>query len=877
MPSTVTSSPAEPLLSSSPSQLSQSQPMLPSPATSDSTSTSILGPLPTLGMRPTSHSFSLQRPLLAEDVKRTRNSKRLSLLVPPSPGKIETLATIAAAANSPSFPQPATPSFTSAMPSIPSRRRTMAISAPISLPAASSENTTRRQSQLWLDQALPSPRIPLSSSTSEFQQQQRRRPISAYFADFSVECGAASPYTTQPVSVLPHLYLGAEHNAMDTTVLGQLGITGVLNVAVEIAQESAATGSTLSVKEIPSDSRRKDTSGDNPCHWKQGIQYKSLAWSHHQRNLLEEFPEAFEFIDRIRTEGGKVLVHCQLGVSRSASLVIAYVMQSRNMGLNEAYDFVKARSAVISPNMGLMYQLAEFEKAQKSSESGTVSGARRDGKNGDQDANTDEEAYPYPTDMDTDSSYDQQQSLARMADTHAVDMVPPTPVATTFSLSSTTLHPLAMSSNGPTRVATRPRSSLSRSILVPVPQDILKSSAKDESLSVSTTGLASELTLDSPMNESPTTLSPPAPLFFSEGVSSLSPSNSPSSTCSLSSFTTSNYSRPSSTSSIASVMTVPTACGGSGPGSGGASAAGVPTKNVTKLIVISPMVGKLYPTTQPPEQGMAIAANQGSVVTPLPLTATEAPSAIAAPQPLRSHRPSLPEMVSPQAQAKRMSLHRAHTSTVPTTLTSGPHQRPLPQHPQQLQQLQQNTHALPSLSASPPTLPPTRSHTLATVLTRPWSSFHNTHLSQQDSLQTQPALQHYPLHARQSSSNSTMMASHVMNHTQDSAAGVGGTLLVPSASSPTRLPQPSPFGSSRIRAVTVDGSESFGGMGDTALRGSYSAEQDPSESIFSPRPFSPPPPSLLAAAATTTVDQVSALTNRNRSFAGFYQSLRMEG
>ncbi|KAK3808418.1 MAG: Mkp-4, partial [Benniella sp.] len=163
-------------------------------------------------------------------------------------------------------------------------------------------------------------------------------------------------YISEPVSVLPNLYLGAEHNASDIRTLRRLGITFVLNVAIEIAQESELGSVTDSTKVNETRVIRD------------GVEFRTLAWTHHQKNLLRDFPTAFELIDEAvasNNGNGKALVHCQLGVSRSASLVIAYVMRSLGMGLTEAYDFVKQRSSVISPNMSLMYQLAEFEKYLK--------------------------------------------------------------------------------------------------------------------------------------------------------------------------------------------------------------------------------------------------------------------------------------------------------------------------------------------------------------------------------------------------------------------------------------------------------------------------------------------------------------------------------
>ncbi|KAF9342963.1 Dual specificity protein phosphatase 10 [Mortierella sp. AD094] len=307
---------------------------------------------------------SLHRPLLAQDIKKVRNAKQLSLKVLPSPGSSSSSSnsdnTITP---SPSFP-PSSTSLSSRRPFTP----TPLLSASLKTSAAPSTpctpsfsaSTSKRRSQLLLDDALPTPRLPLPTNASH-------RSISAYFSDYSLECGAASPYTTEPVCVLPNLYLGAEHNATDIRTLQRLGITFVLNVAIEIAQEEEGSLMSMSMGKM------NEKAGEVV---RGGVQFKSLAWTHHQKNLLRDFPTAFALIDEAlaRNNGnGKALVHCQLGVSRSASLVIAYVMRSLGLGLTEAYDFVKQRSGVISPNMSLMYQLSEYEKSLKNPGSNSTS------------------------------------------------------------------------------------------------------------------------------------------------------------------------------------------------------------------------------------------------------------------------------------------------------------------------------------------------------------------------------------------------------------------------------------------------------------------------------------------------------------------------
>ncbi|CAG0890461.1 unnamed protein product [Cyprideis torosa] len=67
-------------------------------------------------------------------------------------------------------------------------------------------------------------------------------------------------------------------------------------------------------------------------------------------------------INDVRRKGGTSLVHCIAGVSRSASLCIAYLMKHEGMSLKNAYYHVKGRRPVIRPNNGFFRQLIEYEK-----------------------------------------------------------------------------------------------------------------------------------------------------------------------------------------------------------------------------------------------------------------------------------------------------------------------------------------------------------------------------------------------------------------------------------------------------------------------------------------------------------------------------------
>ncbi len=79
------------------------------------------------------------------------------------------------------------------------------------------------------------------------------------------------------------------------------------------------------------------------------------------QDIKGHFGAAHEFIHDAIKGGGRVLVHCFAGVSRSSTLVISYLMQHRNMSYLDAFDYVKRRRDVIQPNIGFIEQLKAFE------------------------------------------------------------------------------------------------------------------------------------------------------------------------------------------------------------------------------------------------------------------------------------------------------------------------------------------------------------------------------------------------------------------------------------------------------------------------------------------------------------------------------------
>uniref|UniRef100_A0A8D0GV69 Dual specificity protein phosphatase n=1 Tax=Sphenodon punctatus TaxID=8508 RepID=A0A8D0GV69_SPHPU len=146
-------------------------------------------------------------------------------------------------------------------------------------------------------------------------------------------CGTPLYDQGGPVEILPFLYLGSAYHASRKDMLDALGITALINV-----------------------------SANCPNHFEGHYQYKSIpVEDNHKADISSWFNEAIDFIDAVKNDGGRVFVHCQAGISRSATICLAYLMRTNRVKLDEAFEFVKQRRSIISPNFSFMGQLLQFE------------------------------------------------------------------------------------------------------------------------------------------------------------------------------------------------------------------------------------------------------------------------------------------------------------------------------------------------------------------------------------------------------------------------------------------------------------------------------------------------------------------------------------
>ncbi|XP_076828359.1 dual specificity protein phosphatase 22-B isoform X3 [Brachyhypopomus gauderio] len=84
----------------------------------------------------------------------------------------------------------------------------------------------------------------------------------------------------------------------------------------------------------------------------------------HPSYRVQHFKESITFMHESRLKGEGCLVHCLAGVSRSVTLVVAYIMTVTSVGWQDALAAVRVVRPCAGPNPGFQKQLQEFENTQ---------------------------------------------------------------------------------------------------------------------------------------------------------------------------------------------------------------------------------------------------------------------------------------------------------------------------------------------------------------------------------------------------------------------------------------------------------------------------------------------------------------------------------
>nr|KAJ3419480.1 hypothetical protein HK105_006898 [Polyrhizophydium stewartii] len=163
----------------------------------------------------------------------------------------------------------------------------------------------------------------------------------------------------------PILYLGSALHGLNPLVLVQLGITHIVNVsgAANAFEDGVpAAVAKYKLEETVNDSQRKTLQQwmeiDPNVRWKY---WSANIADTSSEDMSVHFKPCFKFIDdAFKEPNARVLVHCQAGVSRSATLVMGYLMHSCKWPLDRTWKHVVERRKIVVPNLGFANQLVEY-------------------------------------------------------------------------------------------------------------------------------------------------------------------------------------------------------------------------------------------------------------------------------------------------------------------------------------------------------------------------------------------------------------------------------------------------------------------------------------------------------------------------------------
>ncbi|KAJ2308121.1 tyrosine protein phosphatase yvh1 [Coemansia sp. RSA 2706] len=129
--------------------------------------------------------------------------------------------------------------------------------------------------------------------------------------------------------IIDGLYVGSSMAEADKRKLEECGITHILSIATHYvpSHPTAFTYKLVSIDDLP------------------------------EENIIQYFPQCNRFIDHALKEGGRVLVHCMAGQSRSVAAAAAYLMQKERLTAEQALAAIKEKRPQVHPNEGFREQL----------------------------------------------------------------------------------------------------------------------------------------------------------------------------------------------------------------------------------------------------------------------------------------------------------------------------------------------------------------------------------------------------------------------------------------------------------------------------------------------------------------------------------------
>eukprot|EP01034_Spumella_vulgaris_P038568 gene38568-47628_t len=133
--------------------------------------------------------------------------------------------------------------------------------------------------------------------------------------------------------ITDNIYLGSKKDAGDITLLKKHGISHILNVAAQLPNYF-------------------------PAHF---VCLKVPLLDAVDANITDCMNNICKFLCHIEAIGGRVLIHCISGVSRSVIVLVMHLIMSHRIPLRDAYNYVRSCRSYIAPNEGFKMQVLSLE------------------------------------------------------------------------------------------------------------------------------------------------------------------------------------------------------------------------------------------------------------------------------------------------------------------------------------------------------------------------------------------------------------------------------------------------------------------------------------------------------------------------------------
>lgn len=172
----------------------------------------------------------------------------------------------------------------------------------------------------------------------------------------------------EPTHIIDNIYLGNAYNASNYATISKYNIAYIVNVSKEIKnyyeQENKSEDfyddiNNIEIKNVPFD-LSTSTSISIFSNYSDIKYLRVPIYDDCTYHISSYIKEAMDFIDNAQSNGGNILIHCYMGSSRSASIVLAYLIYKYNYSLSDALLFLKDKRNIVNINVNFIDDIKTY-------------------------------------------------------------------------------------------------------------------------------------------------------------------------------------------------------------------------------------------------------------------------------------------------------------------------------------------------------------------------------------------------------------------------------------------------------------------------------------------------------------------------------------